>query len=80
MSLRVSAERGLERITCSIAIKRLRLFTHGVIPGQSHTEAPRISSPGIDEGRFWALQRQESCNGALCRTGRIAEANSDLHC
>ena len=22
----------------------------------------------------------EGCNGALCRTGRIVEANSDLHC
>ena len=55
MSLRVSAERGLERITCSIAIKRLRLFTHGVIPGQSHTEALGISSPGIDEARLLSL-------------------------
>ena len=27
MGLRVGAESGLERITCSIAIKRLRLFT-----------------------------------------------------
>jgi hypothetical protein len=27
----------------------VRVFTHGVIPGQSHTEALGISSPGIDE-------------------------------
>src|SRR6516164_6653181 len=28
---------------------RLGYVTHGVIPGQSHTEALGISSPGIDE-------------------------------
>src|SRR4030095_9225182 len=30
------------------------VFTHGVIPGQSHTEALGISSPGIDEAHLWA--------------------------
>lgn len=28
------------------------VFTHGVIPGQSHTEALRISSSGIDEAHL----------------------------
>src|SRR3981189_1896047 len=28
---------------------------HGVIPGRSHTEAFRISSPGIDEARLLSL-------------------------
>jgi hypothetical protein len=31
------------------------VFTHGVIPGRSHTEAFRISSPGIDEARLLSL-------------------------
>ena len=28
----------------------------------------------------WGLATMESCNGALCRTGRIVEADGDLHC
>ena len=32
-----------------------RVFTHGVIPGQSHTEALGISSPGIDEAHLLGL-------------------------
>src|SRR6266436_2198581 len=57
-------------------------FTHGVIPGSSHTPALRISSPGIDKAHLMG-----PCNhGELqwstmseCRTGRLAEADSDLH-
>ena len=26
------------------------IFTHGVIPGWSHTQAQGISSPGVDDG------------------------------
>src|SRR3977135_1992198 len=51
---------------CSFLIQRNRdklstrkfevgVFTHGVIPGRSHTEAFRISSPGIDEARLLSL-------------------------
>jgi hypothetical protein len=47
-----STSNGLDRLTCSIAIERPGVFTHGVIPGQSHTEALRISSPGIDEAHL----------------------------
>ena len=57
-----------------------RVFTHGVIPGSSHTQALGISSPGIDEARVMGLAIMENCNGALCRIGRIAEADSNLHC
>jgi hypothetical protein len=32
-----------------------RVFTHGVIPGQSHTEALGISSLGIDEAHLLGL-------------------------
>jgi hypothetical protein len=31
------------------------VFTHGVIPGQGHTEALGISSPGIDEAHLLGL-------------------------
>jgi len=34
------------------------VLTHGIIPDQSHAEAPRISSPGIDEAHLRASQRQ----------------------
>jgi len=34
----------------------------------------------IDEATSWDLAIMESRNGTLCRIGRIAEANSDLHC
>jgi hypothetical protein len=47
-----STSNGLECLICSIAIERTSIFTHGVIPGQSHTEALRISSPGIDEAHL----------------------------
>ena len=55
-------------------------FNMGVIPGSSHTQALGISSPGIDEARVMGLAIMENCNGALCRIGRIAEADSNLHC
>src|SRR3989475_10895526 len=32
------------------------VFTHGVIPGSSHTPALGISSPGIDKAHLRALQ------------------------
>jgi hypothetical protein len=32
-----------------------RVFTHGVIPGSSHTEAQGISSPGVDEAHLMGL-------------------------
>jgi hypothetical protein len=56
------------------------VFTHGVIPGSSHTQALGISSPGIDEARVMSLAIMENCYGALCRTRRVAEADSNLHC
>jgi hypothetical protein len=55
-----------------------RLLQHGVIPGSCHTKARGISSPGRPTS--WGLAIMESRNGALCRTGRVAEADSDLHC
>jgi hypothetical protein len=67
-------------MTSFIAIKRLCVLTHGVIPGQSHTEALGISSPGIDEAQPLGLAMTGELHGALCRTGRIAEADSDLYC
>ena len=56
------------------------VFTHGVIPGSSHTQALGISSQGNNEARFMGLAIMEGCNGALCGTGCVAEADSDLHC
>src|SRR5258706_15185060 len=57
-----------------------RVFTHGVIPGSRQTKARRISSPGSYEAiLMWPLTMMESGYGTLCRTGRIAEADSDLH-
>jgi hypothetical protein len=41
------------------AIIPRRVFTHGVIPGSSHTQALVISSPEIDEAHPWVLQSGE---------------------
>ena len=54
-------------------------FTHGVIPGSSHTQALGISSPGIDEAHLMGSYIMERRNGTLCRTGRVVEADCDLH-
>ena len=40
------------------------VFTHGVIPGSSHTQALGISSPGIDEARVMGLAILENCNAS----------------
>jgi hypothetical protein len=44
--------RSLVSLTCLTWEPQLGGFTHGVIPGQNHTEALGISSPGIDEAHF----------------------------
>ena len=54
-------------------------FTHGVIPGSSHTQALGISSPVIDEDRLMGSYIMERWNGTICRTGRVVEADCDLH-
>src|ERR1700730_17074572 len=55
------------------------VFTHGVIPGLSHTQARGISSSRIDEATSWGLAIKEGRNGAVCRTGCLTEDDSDLH-
>src|SRR6516165_4384682 len=37
------------------------VFTHGVIPGSSHTQALGISSPGIDKTHLTGPCNQEDC-------------------
>jgi hypothetical protein len=54
------------------------VFTHRVIPGSSHTPAQGISSQGMTRPTHGPCI-MENRNRALCRTGHIAEADSDLH-
>src|SRR5215467_3545676 len=55
-----------------------RLLQHGVIPGSCHTKAQGISSPGTHEAIRCGLATMERCDGTLCRTGRVVEADVDL--
>src|SRR6478609_2165494 len=43
-----------------------------------HTKAQGISSPGTHEAIRCGLATMESCDGTLCRTGRVVEADIDL--
>src|SRR6266480_1912113 len=54
------------------------LLQHGVIPGSCHTKAQGISSPGSMRLSSCGLATMESCDGTLCRTGRVVEADIDL--
>jgi hypothetical protein len=44
-----------------VAVARRQVFTHGVIPGSSHTQALGISSQGNNEARFMGLAIMEGC-------------------
>src|SRR5260370_41386878 len=57
-----------------------RVFTHGVIPGIEPYSGPGNQLSRNRRGPPMGLAIMENGNGALCRTGRIAEADSDLHC
>jgi hypothetical protein len=50
----VGTKNDLERITCSIAIERLRVLTHGVIPGQSLCRQTAVFRPA----QKWTLLEQ----------------------
>jgi hypothetical protein len=45
-------DRAAEPMPGVLDLSLTRVLTHGVIPDQSHTEALRISSPGIDEAHL----------------------------
>src|ERR1700683_2456305 len=56
-----------------------RVFTHGVIPGcEPYLDSGNQLSRKSTRSTSWDLATMESRNGALCRTGCIAEADGDL--
>ena len=59
---------------------RFRVFTHGVVPGRCHKLAQGIGSPRTDEASIRGRAVMETFDAALCRTGRVAEADGRVCC
>ena len=51
---------------------------HGVIPGSSQTKARESALQERMRPASCGFATMESCNGILCRTGRVVEADVDL--
>ena len=74
------AVRSLARELYFLHFADVRVFTHEVIPGSSHSSALGISAPGIDKVHVMGPCNHGGLqNGAVCRAGCLAEADSDLH-
>src|SRR5215813_5373370 len=59
-------------------ISEKRLLQHGVIPGSSQTKARESALQEWMRSTSWDLVTTESDDGALCRIGRVVEADIDL--